>query len=85
MSIHGISLYFTGEYLEREYTPIVDFNESSSDTSDTLKLIIKMYSSGKMTQHLSTINVGTYTVCVRIVIRRKTRPGWMGACSHAWF
>lgn len=49
--------FIVGEIVEREYTPIVHFGESSHDSS-YLKLMIKIYPKGKMTQHLATTKVG---------------------------
>ena len=43
--------------MEREYTPVVHFGESSHDN---LMLMIKIYPQGKMTQHIDNIGVGTY-------------------------
>ena len=46
-----------GEYVEREYTPIVHWGKSNK-AGRNLLLMIKMYPNGKMTQHLSTLRVG---------------------------
>jgi hypothetical protein len=46
-----------GEYVEREYTPIVHWGKSNK-AGRNLLLMIKMYPNGKMTQHLSTLKVG---------------------------
>lgn len=52
----------------------MDFSDSGNDMmSDTLKLMIKMYSTGKMTQHLSAVNVGMflslhYTHCIDLKV-----------------
>ena len=56
-------IYFAGETVVREYTPIV--NPVDKD-SKHLMLMIKIYSHGKMTQYLSTIHAGKFYYCLLI-------------------
>lgn len=47
-----------GETVIREYTPVVNMTDSSTEQQHQLMLMIKIYSHGKMTQHLSKVKIG---------------------------
>lgn len=64
-----MTLYSAGEIVVREYTPIVSiFNRN--DQNHHLLLMVKIYSNGKMTQYLSTIQTGKYS--------------WQGNIRNTW-
>ena len=58
--IEDDSLYSAGERVVREYTPIVNIFDRN-DQNQHLLLMVKIYSHGKMTQYLSTIQTGKYS------------------------
>ena len=60
-----LSHLFPGHEIERDYTPIKSFGSPSSSSS--IKLMIKLYSDGAMSQYLSKLKKGNESELIRLI------------------